>query len=411
MYKNYIKTALRNLFKHKGYSLINIVGLAIGMASCLLILLYVQHELSYDNFNEKADQIYRVAGSYRYGGRDFEIAVSPAAMAGVMIKDYPEVIDAVRFFTFNDFIVQYKDKSFKEKRAFHADTSFFNIFSVPLLKGNPETVLASPNKIVLSPKTAEKYFGKEDPIGKTLKIDNERDYEVTGIFQEIPDNSHFHFDILMSLSTLPVSKDMIWVSQNLQTYILLHDKADPKRLEAKFPDMIMKYMAPQLEAFLGISVEKMAAEGELSAEMYLQPLRKIHLTSDLLGEMEPTSDIKYVYIFSAIALFILIIASINFMNLSTARSAGRAREVGIRKVLGSYRKQLVGQFLTESMVLSLVSMIIAILLVWLALPFFNALSGKVLSLSDLGQGLMLLAASLVTLLTGFFAGSYPAFLS
>jgi putative ABC transport system permease protein len=409
MFKNYIKTALRNLFKHKGYSLINIAGLAIGMTSCLLILLYVQHELSYDSFNEKADRIYRVAGSYRYGGRDFEDAASPAPMAGVMVKDYPEVIDAVRFFKYGNFIAQYKDNSFKERRVFYADTSFFNIFSVPLLMGNPETALASPNKLVLSQNTVKKYFGEEDPIGKTLKINNEKDYEVTGVFQEIPDNSHFHFDMLISLSSHPVDKDQLWVGQYLQTYILLHEKADHQGLEAKFPEMIKKYMAPQLEAFLGISVEKLAAEGEFRVDMYLQPLRKIHLHSDLRAEMEPTSDIKYVYIFSAIALFILMIAAINFINLSTARSAGRAREVGIRKVLGSYRKQLIGQFLTESMVLSLVSMTIAILLFWLALPIFNSLSGKVLSLSDLGRGPMLFALVLVTLLTGILAGSYPAF--
>lgn len=409
MFKNYIKTALRNLFKHKGYSLINIAGLAIGMTSCLLILLYVQHELSYDSFNEKADRIYRVAGSYRYGGRGFEDAASPAPMAGVMVKDYPEVIDAVRFFKYGNFIAQYKDNSFKERRVFYADTSFFNIFSVPLLMGNPETALASPNKLVLSQNTVKKYFGEEDPIGKTLKINNEKDYEVTGVFQEIPDNSHFHFDMLISLSSHPVDKDQLWVGQYLQTYILLHEKADHQGLEAKFPEMIKKYMAPQLEAFLGISVEKLAAEGEFRVDMYLQPLRKIHLHSDLRAEMEPTSDIKYVYIFSAIALFILMIAAINFINLSTARSAGRAREVGIRKVLGSYRKQLIGQFLTESMVLSLVSMTIAILLFWLALPIFNSLSGKVLSLSDLGRGPMLFALVLVTLLTGILAGSYPAF--
>ncbi|MFC2164108.1 ABC transporter permease [Acidobacteriota bacterium] len=409
MIKNYIKTALRNLFKHKGYSLINIAGLAIGMASCLLILFYVQHELSYDNFNEKTDQIYRVAGSYRYGGRDFELAVSPGPMAEVMVKDYPEVIDAVRFFGYGNFIVQHKDNSFKEKRVFYTDPSFFNIFSVPLLEGNPETALASPNMLVLSQNTAKKYFGEEDPIGKTLKINNDQDYEVTGVFQEIPDNSHFHFDMLISLSSHPVGKDKLWINQNLQTYILLHEKADPKGLEAKFPDLIMKYMAPQFEAFMGASMDKLVEDGELRAEMYLQPLRDIHLHSDLLGEMEPTSDVKYVYIFSAIALFILIIASINFMNLSTARSAGRAREVGIRKVLGSYRRQLIGQFLTESMVLSFVSMAIAVLLVWLALPLFNSLSGKAFSLSNIGQGPTLLALVLVTSLTGFFAGSYPAF--
>jgi len=409
MIKNYLKTALRNLYKHKGYSLINILGLAIGMASCLMILMYVNHELSYDSFNEKADRIFRVSGSFRWGGRDFDIAVNAAPVAQTLINDFPEVEDAVRFRQRGRYVVKYGDKSFRERNTSFADASFFNIFSIPLLKGDPQTALAAPKTLVLSRDTAEKYFRDEDPIGKTLKINDREDYQVTGVYENIPDNSHFHFDILFSMESLQESKGQIWLSQNFQTYIVLRDGADYLALEAKFPDLIIKYMGPQLKSFLGKTMEEVIADGELRAEFYLQPLTSIHLHSDLLGEMEATSDAKYVYIFSAIALFILLIAAVNFMNLATARSANRAREVGIRKVLGSYRKQLIGQFLTESMVLSFLAMLLALGLVSLALPLFNNLAGKDLVTSLLGQDSMPLLLVLMTLLTGFLAGSYPAF--
>ncbi len=409
MFKNYFKTAIRNLIKHKGYSLINILGLAIGIASCLLILMFVHDELSYDSYNEKAGRIYRVAGSFRYGGRDFDIAVAPAAMAKVLLEEYPEVEDAVRFRIRGSYIVRYGDNSIKERRIAFADPSFFSIFSIPLLNGDPKTALAQPNTLVLSQKTAEKYFKDENPLGKTLKLDDRTDYLVTGVFEEIPDSSHFHFDILLSMSSLPESKNLIWLNQNFQTYILLYKGADPKAVEAKFPATLIKYMGPQIEAFMGKSMEKLAAEGDLKGEFYLQALGDIHLHSDLLGEMAPTSDVKYVYIFSAIALFILIIACINYMNLSTARSAGRAKEVGIRKVLGSYRYQLIRQFLTESTILSIISLALALVLVSLVLNFFNGLSGKTLSLTDLGSTSMLVVLILATLTAGILAGSYPAF--
>lgn len=409
MIKNYLKTALRNLFKHKGYSLINILGLAIGMASCLMIVMYVNHELSYDSFNEKADRIYRVAGSFRWGGRDFDIAVNAAPVAQTMINDFPEVEDAVRFRQRGRYVIKYGDKSFRERNTSFADASFFNVFSIPLLKGDPQTALAAPKTLVLSRDTAAKYFRDEDPIGKTLKINDREDYQVTGVYENIPGNSHFHFDILFSMESLQESKGQIWLSQNFQTYIVLRQGADYRALEAKFPDLIIKYMGPQLKSFLGKTIEEVVAEGELRAEFFLQPLTSIHLHSDLLGEMEATSDAKYVYIFSAIALFILLIAAVNFMNLATARSANRAREVGIRKVLGSYRKQLVGQFLTESMVLSFMAMLLALGLLSMALPLFNNLAGKDLVFSLLGQGTMPILLVLMTVLTGFLAGSYPAF--
>jgi putative ABC transport system permease protein len=409
MLKNYFKTALRNLLKHKGYSLINITGLAIGMAACLLILLYVNHELSYDNYNEDADRIYRIAFSALWGGRDIDICVAPAPMVKTIIDTYPEIEDGVRFRNQGSFIVQYGDNTFKENRIIFVDNSFFSIFTVPLISGDPNSVLVEPNTLVLSRKTAKKYFRDEDPIGKILKLDNRTDYEVTGVFEEIPDNSHFHYDFLLSMESLKDSKNQFWLNMNYPTYIRIHKEADYKALEAKFTDLVEKYIGPQMTAFIGTSAEELAEKGELRAEFYLQPLRKIHLYSDLVGELAPTSDAKYVYIFSAIAVFIILIACINFMNLSTARSAGRAKEVGVRKVLGSFRKQLIGQFLTEAMLLSVLSMVIALLVVRVILSPFNALSGKSLLMSNLGQSSMFIVVVLITIISGFLAGSYPAF--
>jgi putative ABC transport system permease protein len=395
--------------KCKGYSLINVAGLAIGMASCLLILMFVHDELSYDAFNKKANRIYRVAASFFYGGRNFDIAVAPAPTAQVLIDEFPEVENAVRFRQRGRYIFRYGDSNFRERRVSYVDPSFFQIFSIPLLKGNPDTALNDPNSLILSQNTAQKYFGAEDPVGKTLRLNDQTDYKVTGVFEEIPGNSHFHFDIFISMTSLAESKSKSWMSQNFQTYILLHEGANPASVEAKFPDMLIKYMGPQIEAFMGKSMEKLMEENELSGEFFLQPLRDIHLHSDLIAEMEATSDIKYIYIFTAIALFILIIASINYMNLSTARSAGRAKEVGIRKVLGSFRSQLIRQFLTESMMLCLVSLVVALGLVRLALPYFNRLSGKALTIANLGNPAMVGALVLVAIIVGILAGSYSAF--
>jgi putative ABC transport system permease protein len=408
MLKNYIKTALRNIRKQKGYSLINILGLSIGMASCLLILLYVQDELSYDRYHVNADQIYRVAGSYRMGGRSFETATVGAPVAKVLVDDYPEVEDAVRFRDKGSFVIRYGDNSYKERHIVYADSSFLRMFNIPLIKGNPGTALADPNMLILSKKTAEKYFGSEDPIGKILKLDDKYDYKVTGIFERIPSNTHFHFDILLSMGSLKESKELIWLNNNFNTYILLTEGVNPRSLEMKFPEMLKKYMGPQIKLLTGKSWDEIDTS-EISAEFYLQPLTDIHLHSDLLAELEPNSDVKYVYIFSIIAIFVLLIASINFMNLSTARSAGRSKEVGIRKVLGSHRKQLIKQFLTESTLLSLVSMGFALLFIKLALPAFNSLSGKELTPADMTKGVVVTAVFAITLLTGFLAGSYPAF--
>jgi putative ABC transport system permease protein len=410
MWGNYLKTALRSLSKHKGYSLINILGLAIGMATCLLIILYVNHELSYDSFNEDADRIFRICFSGNLGGRDFNLSMAPAPMADFILKTYPEIEAAVRLYDQGSMIVQYGENSFKEDRIVFADAAFFDLFSIPLVKGDPQTALKEPHTLVLSRKTAEKYFRDENPVGKTLNLDNRKDFKITGVFEEIPDNSHFHYDILLSMESHEDSRNQIWLSMEYPTYIRLREGAEYEILDAKLDELIQKYAVPQMSAFMGTSKDEPAGDIRIVAEYFLQPLRSIHLHSDLLGELEPTSDAKYVYIFSAIALFIMIIAAINFMNLSTARSAGRAKEVGIRKVLGSFRKQLINQFLTESTVLSIISMIGALILVSLTMPFFNRLSGKSFSLEDLGQSSMIFLVLAITILSGFLAGGYPAFL-
>ncbi|MBN1221600.1 MAG: ABC transporter permease [Candidatus Aminicenantes bacterium] len=408
MLKNYIKTALRNIRKQKGYSLINIMGLAIGLASCLLILLYVRHELSYDSYHEHADRIYRVVGSFRLGGVDLAAATAPAPAAKALIEDYPEVEDAVRFRDSGSFIVQYGENSFREQQIVFADPSFFGFFAIPLIKGNSETALTNPNTLIMSRKTAEKYFGNDEPLGKTVRLDNNQDYKVTGVFDSIPSNTHFHFEILLSMPSLEESKEQTWFNNNFNTYILLNEKADWRALEAKFPAMLKKYMGPQVQLILGKTWDELI-QGDMKAEFFLQPLRDIHLHSDLVAELEPNSDITYVYIFSAIALLVLLIASINFMNLSTARSAGRSKEVGIRKVLGSHRKQLIKQFLTEAAIYSIISLALALLLVKLVLPLFNAISGKEFTFIDLIGGSTIAALLVITFLTGFMAGCYPAF--
>jgi len=409
MIKNYVKVAMRILRRHRAYSFINIMGLAIGMASCLLILLYIQDELSYDRYNENFHRIYRIVTLAQMGETGINVVGAAPPMAETLVKEYSEVEDAVRFQDSDDVRVSFGEKSFREKRVVYTDPSFFNIFTVPLLAGDSKKALASPRTLVLSERTARKYFGESDPTGKILFFDGKVDYKVTGVFREIPNNSHFHFDIIASLSSLPASQMPVWINFNFATYLLLKPDADPKVIDAQFPAIFRKYAGPQIQKAMGKSLEELSRDVGMKIESSLQPLKDIHLHSDLMGEFEPNSDIKYIYILSAIALFILIIASINFMNLATARSAGRAKEVGLRKVLGSQRNELVKQFLTESLILSVISLTFAFLLFWLGLRLFNSLSGKEFTILDMSNGFMYAALAGLALLTGLMAGCYPAF--
>lgn len=409
MIKNYFKTALRNLIRHKGYSFINLTGLAIGMSCCLLILMFVNDELSYDNFNEKADRIFRVALKIKYGGRAFRTATVGPPVGKALKADFPEVEEVVRFGRPGNFIVSHGENSFKENRVIYCDPTLFKVFTLPLVQGDPATALKEPNTLVLTRRTAEKYFGRENPLGKTLKLDNERDFKVTGVLEKIPRNCHFNFDIFLSMDSLKESREPHWLMTSFNTYLLLREHVSPEAMERKFPEVVKKYMAPMVEKFSDQSFESLVASGNINLEFYLQPLRRIHLFSDLRSELGANSDIAYVYIFSAIAFFILVIAAINFMNLSTARSANRAREVGIRKVLGSMRSQLIRKFLTESIIISIIAVLIALLVVNLVLPLFNSLSLKELAFADFFDVRMVAVAIMITLITGLLAGLYPAF--
>jgi len=403
MIKNYLKVTLRNITKHKAYSFINIAGLAIGMAASVLILLYVRDELSFDRYHENADRIYRVAMEGIIQGRHIRSATSPAPMASTFIEEYPEVVNATRLWDSYRVLIDYESKRFYEDRFFWADSTVFDVFTLPLIKGDPSTALMHPNTVVITEEMARKYFGDDDPVGKILQYDNRVDYEVTGILADIPSTSHFQFDFLASILTEPRAASPLWISSSFFTYILLQDGYEPSLLEAKLPNLVRKYVGPQVENALGITWDEAVASG-LSMTYFLQPLTDIYLRSDVENDMAPMSDISYVFILTAISVFVLLIACFNFMNLATARSSNRAKEVGLRKVMGSDRGRLIRQFLGESVLLTLISLLLAILLIYLALPFFDQLSGKSLSL-DRTSILLLIG---IAVGVGLFAGYYPA---
>ena len=410
MLKNYILVAFRNLWRKKGYSLINISGLAIGIASSLMILLFVQDELSYDRHHEHAGNIYRVVMKASMQGNDFHAPITPAPMAATMMNDFPEVRSAVRFYNFGSSpIIRYENRSFIESNFVWADSTIFDVFTYNMIRGDRRNALNRPNTIVMTESAARKYFGEQDPLGQTLEVGNDRaHFEVTGIIQDPPANSHFSFDVIASIITNSQHENQMWVSNNYFTYILLDENADPGLLEAKFPGMLETYMGPQVEMVLGVTLEEFYESGE-EWGYYLQPLTRIHLYSDLQYEIQANGNMTTVIVFSIIALFLLVIASINFMNLSTARSAGRAKEIGIKKVVGSNKSQLVNQFLGESVFLSLISLVIALILVELFIPAFNNIADKQLQLRYFTSWYSLPLLILTGVFVGFLSGSYPAF--
>jgi len=409
MFKNYFKIALRNLRRNKAFTAINIAGLALGIAACLLIVLFVQHQLSFDRYNKKADRIVRVVlkGKMQVGEIKESHVMPP--VAATLKKDFPEIEEATRIRAYGTPRITYNNKTFKEDGIAFVDSNFFHVFTIPLIKGDPNTALINPNTVVISKAVAKRYFGDEDPIGKVVQFkDSKAAATVTGLFDEIPANSHFHFGLLISMSSFPEAKDPSWLTSSYYTYLVLPEHYDYKKLEAKLPQEIDKYIGPQLQKGIGLTLEQFRKNGN-SIGLYLQPLTDIHLHSDFTGDMEPYGDIRNVYIFSAIAIFMLLIACINFMNLSTAGASKRAKEVGVRKVMGSVKGQLVGQFLLESLLLTVVALMIALALVRIALPFFNDLTGQRLDLHLTSNPWILPGLTLFGLLTGLLAGSYPAF--
>jgi putative ABC transport system permease protein len=408
MLKNYIKIALRNLLKYKGTSFINIFGLSVGITCCILISLFVLDELSYDRYHEKSDRIFRVTLRSIVGTHEYNGVITCAPLAAAMVRDFPEVISATRFRRLGFPVLRYGEKAFSEERFFWADPTIFEVFTIPFIKGNPKTALSKPNTVVINQTMAKKYFGDDDPMGKILNADMKRDYLVTGVVEDVPHNSHFHFDFLCSLSTSERSKSQDWLNNNLYTYFVLQKGVSYKAFEAKLDELVVKYAGPQLEIAVGITMEKFIAKGS-SYGYFVQPLTDIHLHSNLRRELEPNSDPTYVYIFSLIAAAILVIACINFMNLATARAIRRTKEVGIRKTLGSKRAQLIRQFLAESVIMSFLAVAVSLFMVELLLPWFGNLTGKPLGINYLSNYFTVPLLMGLVLLVGFTAGIYPSF--
>lgn len=410
MLRNYLKSAFRNLWKNKGFSAINIVGLAIGLATCLLILVFVKDELSYDRYNDKADRIYRLDGEIKFGGNHFVLAVAPAPAGPAVLRDYPEVEKEVRFRNNGGKLVKKGTQNIKEEAVIWADSTLFDVFTLPMIEGDPHTALKEARSVVITEKIAKKYFDQTHVVGRTLIFNDSIPYKVTGVIKDVPVASHFHFDFFLSLTELEDAKrsDDAWLSNNFNTYLLLREGTDPVKFEAKLGGLITKYVAPLLHAAVNISLEDFYKAGN-TVKFSLTPLTAIHLHSNKTAELDANGNIQYVYIFGAISAFILLIACVNFMNLSTARSANRAKEVGIRKVLGSLRGSLISQFMLESVLISFIAMLLAIGFAFLLLPVFNQLSAKHMELGLFRRSWLWPSMLGLMLLVGLLAGSYPAF--
>jgi putative ABC transport system permease protein len=395
MLKNLFKTALRHILKHFGYSVLNILGLTMGIASALFLIIYVTDEISYDRYHEKADRIYRVSSKISEPDDQFTWIVAQIPFGPQVVKDYPEVQSFVRFIPFNRTLFKYENNEFNEDRFFYVDSTLFDIFSYKVLKGEVKSALTDPKKIILTEKIATKYFGNTDPVGKSL-IAGTNSYEVTGVIEDVPTNSHFRFDALLSRNNLPKQIGN-WGNFGVATYLLFPENFDVKAFEKKMQGMYDAYMKTIFEAM------------KIKIEYKLEPITRIHLYSTNANEPEPTGSITYVYIFGIVAVFLILIAAMNYMNLATARSARRAREVGLRKVVGSRRAPLVMQFLSESVIFTVISLIISLILVVVLLPTFNNLAGKSFDISIILSPAIIVSFIGVIILVGVVGGSYPAF--
>lgn len=396
MLKNLIKTALRNLYKDFGYSSLNILGLTIGITSALFLIIYVADEVSYDRYNKNAENIYRVSSHITEPDDQFTWIVAQIPFGPQIVKDYPEVKASVRFIQFNRALFKYNEKEFYEENFFYVDSTVFDIFTYKFIKGEPKNALTEPNTMVLTETVAKKYFGKDDPIGKTL-VSGKEAYRITGVIKDVPKNSHFRFGALGSRKSLPSDFTGSWGNFGVPTYLLFPDNFDVKAFEKRMQEMYPKYMA------------SIFAKMNIKIEYKLEPITRIHLYSTNAGETEPTGSITYVYIFSIVALFLILIAAMNYMNLSTARSAKRAREVGLRKIVGSRRSMLILQFLAESTTFTIISLIFSIIFLAILLPQFNSLAGKSFDLHILYSPAVLLSLLGVIVVIGIIGGSYPAF--
>ena len=399
MLKSYFKIAVRHFQRQKTYSLINISGLAVGMACCILILLWVYDELSYDRHHEKADRIYRITYAEEIGGAYDHYALAPFAAAPVFTEELSEIESFTRLWQRNG-LLTHEGRKFEERDIFYVDPDFFKIFTCNFIEGEPATALNEPGSIVLTAQSARKIFRENNPVGQTLNLNADGDLLVTGVIEDIPKNSHFKFNCLVSMKTIQgqrAERLKQWQTINGWSYLLLSKGDLANNVEKKLAAIVERHVGDEFRKY-GMKVD-----------YFLQRMTEIHLRSHLQAEIEGNGDILYVYAFSLIAFFILLIACINFMNLSTARSANRGKEVGVRKIFGAHKNRLVSQFITESTILAFLGLFSALFLVWLLLPFFSDLTGKEIGLGHLKNGVIIGGLLAMAVLTGFFAGSYPAF--
>lgn len=409
MIRNYLKVALRNLWKSKGFSAINIIGLAAGLGVCLLIVLYVLDERSYDRYNVNADRIYRLDADLYFNNTQFTAAVAPRPMAQTLVHDYPDFIAMVRFNNFGDVMVKKGNNWIQDHRSVYVDSTFFKVFTVPMIAGDPNTALNEPHSLVINETTAKKYFNSTDVVGKTLELEDHKICKITGVIQDIPTQSHFHFNFLRPLRDGYNQNDLNdWLSNNYESYVLVRPGVSRQTLQDQLNRTVNINMGRQLQQAVHASLDDLVKQGS-HFRYVLMPLTDIHLHSNKSAEFEPNGNINVVYVFSFIAILIMVIACVNFMNLSTARSANRAKEVGIRKVAGSTKTSLIFQFLTESVLISFISAVLALGLALLLMPMFNNLAGKELHAGMLFSGRILSILVALIIVVGCLAGSYPAF--
>jgi putative ABC transport system permease protein len=393
MIKNYILIAIRNFKRQKFFSLLNLFGLALGLTTTLFIGIYIWQEVTYDHFHQKADRISWITTKMQYNGEQIEFGSTGTKVGPALLRNFPEVEAYTRLLKSSS-IFKYQEKSFEEENVVYADSAFFHIFSFTLKSGNPATVLSEPNQVVLTHKIARKYFGQQNPVGKTLTVNGAKEYVVTGIVEEVPDNSQIKFDMLVSFTSLGASKNEAWFPANYYTYLLLNEEKAFVSLQNK------------IRPFMDKNSAETEMEGDNFVTFQLMPLKRVHLYSDL-SPLVPVADIKYIYIFGLVALLVLSIACINYINLATARATERATEVGVRKVLGAAKNQLFWQFMGEALIMSLVATLISLLAIYFGMPYFESITGSEVQLSTLLLPL-LVGTTLLFLIISFLSGIYPS---
>ena len=409
MIKNLFYYSFRALKQQKSYVFLNVIGLAIGLACSLIIVLFIIHERSFDQYNVKKDRLYRVILSGKMGGQEVTVTSTASPIGPAMRDEFPEVENFLRMNGWGETLIKHENDRFIEEDFIEADSSFFEFFSIPLLRGNIKTVLNEPHAVVLSESTAKKIFGNDDPVNKLLMIGNDSThYKITGIFADIPETTHFKANAIGSFMTNRRANDGQWLSNSFSTYVLLHPGIDPNLVDDRFAALVEKHVGPELVKFIGVTIQEFLAQGN-KYNYFLQRITDIHLNPTIEQEFKPANDPKYLWIFGSIAILIIIIASINFMNLSTAQSGKRAKEVGIKKVSGSTRGLLMGQFLTETVILSLLALVLTIFITELSLPYFNKLLGMQLSVGYFIHWYTIPGLITSATFIGILAGSYPAF--